>query len=163
MVARCFFGFDAALDTVASESGNKKVSEDIMKKILCVSMLLCMVGCSAQKPVLYPNAHLRSVGQAQAQLDIDACCKQADVYVKSGAGSQIAKDAAVAGTVGGATGAAAGAVWGSAGKGSAAGAAAGVTAAATRGIFKSKEPSPVYKSFVNRCLSEKGYSTIGWQ
>ena len=134
-----------------------------MKKILYVSMLLCMVGCSAQKPVLYPNAHLSKVGHSQAQLDIDACCRQADAYVKSGAGSQIAKDAAVAGTVGGATGAAAGAVWGSAGKGSAAGAAAGVTAAATRGLFKAKEPSPVYKNFVNRCLQEKGYSTIGWQ
>jgi hypothetical protein len=134
-----------------------------MKNFLYMSMLLCMVGCGATKPVLYPNAHLQAVGQAQAQLDINECCKQADAYVKSGAGSQIAKDAAMAGTVGGATGAAAGAVWGSAGKGSAAGAAAGVTAAATRGIFKSKEPSPVYKSFVNRCLSEKGYSTIGWE
>ena len=126
-------------------------------------MLLCLVGCGATKPVLYPNAHLQAVGQAQAQFDIDDCCRQADAYVKSGAGSQIAKDAAVAGTVGGATGAAAGAVWGSVGKGAGAGAAAGVAAATTRGLFKAKEPSPVYKSFVNRCLSEKGYSTIGWQ
>jgi hypothetical protein len=122
-----------------------------------------MVGCGAKKPVLYPNAHLQMVGQAQAQLDIDECCRQADAYVKSGAGSEIAKDAAVAGTVGGATGAAAGAVWGHAGKGAGAGAAAGVAAATTRGLFKAKEPSPVYKSFVNRCLQEKGYSTIDWQ
>jgi hypothetical protein len=128
-----------------------------------MSMLLCVFGCGAKKPVLYPNAHLQMVGQARAQLDIDECCRQADAYVKSGAGSEIAKDAAVAGTVGGATGAAAGAVWGHAGKGAGAGAAAGVAAATTRGLFKAKEPSPVYKSFVNRCLQEKGYSTIGWQ
>ncbi len=134
-----------------------------MKQIVFISIVLCMAGCSAKKPVLYPNAHLSMVGQSQAQFDIDDCCRQADVYVKSGAGSQIAKDAAVAGTVGGATGAAAGAVWGSAGKGAGAGAAAGVVGATTRGLFKSKEPSPVYKSFVNRCLQEKGYSTIGWQ
>ena len=134
-----------------------------MKKILCMSMLLLIVGCGVKKPVLYPNAHLQAVGQTQAERDIDECCRQADAYVKSGAGSQVAQDAAVAGTVGGATGAAAGAVWGHAGKGAAAGAAAGVTAAATRGIFKAKEPNPVYKNFVNRCLSEKGYSTIGWQ
>jgi len=134
-----------------------------MKQIVFISIVLCMVGCSAKKPVLYPNAHLSMVGQAQAQFDIDECGRLADAYVKSGAGSQIAKDAAVAGTVGGATGAAAGAVWGSAGKGAGAGAAAGVAAATTRGLFKSKEPSPVYKSFVNRCLHEKGYTTIGWQ
>lgn len=126
-------------------------------------MLLCLFGCGAKKPVLYPNAHLQMVGQVQAQYDIDECCRLADAYVKSGAGSTIAKDAAVAGTVGGATGAAAGAVWGHAGKGAGAGAAAGVAAATTRGLFKAKEPSPVYKSFVNRCLQEKGYSTIGWQ
>ena len=111
-------------------------------------MLLCMVGCSTQKPILYPNAHLSKVGHTQAQLDIDECCRQADAYVKSGAGSQVAKDPAVAGSVGGATGAAAGAVWGAVGKDAAAGAAAGATAAATSGIFKSKEPSPVYKNFV---------------
>lgn len=134
-----------------------------MKQILFIVMLFCMVGCGVKKPVLYPNVHLQTVGQAQAQFDIDECCRQADAYVKSGAGSKIAKDAAVAGTVGGATGAAAGAVWGHAGKGAGAGAAAGVAAATTRGLFTAKEPSPVYKSFVNRCLQEKGYATIGWQ
>ena len=134
-----------------------------MRLVVCLAIMLCLIGCSAKKPVLYPNAHLQRVGQAQAQRDIDECCRQADQYVKSGAGSKIAKDAAMAGTVGGATGAAAGSVWGSTGKGAAAGAAAGVAAATTRGLFKSKEPSPVYKNFVNRCLAEKGYATIGWQ
>ena len=135
-----------------------------MKQIIFIAILLCMVGCGTKKPVLYPNTHLQMVGQAQSQFDIDDCCRQADVYVKSGAGSQIAKDAAVGGTVGGAAGGAYGAVWGgSTSKRAGAGAAAGAAAATTRGLFKSKEPSPVYKSFVNRCLQEKGYSTIGWQ
>ena len=134
-----------------------------MKLLVFIGIMLCIVGCGTKKPVLYPNTHLQIVGQDQAQFDIDDCCTRADAYVKSGAGSQTAKDAVMAGTVGGATGAAAGAVWGSAGKGAAAGAAAGVTAAVTRGFFRAKEPSPVYKSFVNRCLQEKGYSIIGWQ
>jgi hypothetical protein len=116
-----------------------------------------------KKPALYPNAHLQKVGQAQAQLDIEDCCRRADAYSKYGPGNQIAKDAAKAGTIGAASGAAAGAVWGHAGKGAAAGAAGGVAAGATSGIFRSREPSPVYKNFVNRCLHEKGYATIGWQ
>ena len=134
-----------------------------MRQLIFIGILLCMVGCGTKKPVLYPNTHLQMVGQAQSQLDIDDCCRLADAYVKSGAGSQIAKDAAVAGTVGGATGAAAGAVWGSTSKGAGAGAAAGVAAATTRGLCQSKEPSPVDKSFWKRSLQEKGYSTIGWQ
>ncbi len=135
-----------------------------MKQVIFIGILLCMVGCGTKKPVLYPNTHLSMVGQTQAQFDIDECGRLADAYVKSGAGSQIAKDAAVGGAVGGAAGGAYGAVWGgSTSKRAGAGAAAGAAAAATRGLFKSKEPSPVYKSFVDRCLSEKGYSTIGWQ
>ena len=134
-----------------------------MKRLVYIVIMLCVVGCGTKKPVLYPDTHLQAVGQDQAQFDINDCSAQADAYVKSGAGSQMANDAVVAGTVGGATGAAAGAVWGSAGKGAAAGAAAGVTAAVTRGLFRAKEPSPVYKGFVNRCLQEKGYSIIGWQ
>ena len=126
-----------------------------MKKIVFLSMFfVCLVGCGTKKPVLYPNAHLQSVSPDQAQYDIDECGRMADAYVKSGAGSQVAKDAAAGGAVGGAAGAAYGSVWGgSVSKRAGAGAAAGAAAAATRGIFKSKEPSPVYKNFVNRCLS----------
>lgn len=29
--------------------------------------------------------------------------------------------------------------------------------------LKASKPSPIYKTFVNRCLSEKGYEIIGWQ
>jgi len=29
-------------------------------------------------------------------------------------------------------------------------------------VIKASEPSPLYKSFVNRCLSTKGYEVIGW-
>lgn len=142
---------------------NLTSEERHMKKVLLIAMLLFVVGCSVKRPVLYPNAHLQKVGQAQAQRDIEDCCRWADAYVKSGPGTEIAKDAAKAGTIGAASGAAAGAVWGHAGKGAAAGAAGGAAAGATSGIFRSREPSPVYKNFVNRCLHEKGYATIGWQ
>jgi predicted small lipoprotein YifL len=139
-----------------------------MKKVLLITALLVLAGCGVKKPVLYPNAQLQKVGQAQAQLDIEDCCRRADAYIKSEPGKKIAKDAAKAGTIGAATGAAVGAVYsgaeyGGAGRGAAAGAAGGIVAATTSGIFESKEPSPVYQNFVNRCLHEKGYEPIGWQ
>jgi hypothetical protein len=135
-----------------------------MKKAVMIIICLVMAGCSTKvRPVLYPNAQLSKVGQEQAQLDIAACCAMADAYVKNEKAKEIVKDAAKAGTIGAATGAAAGAVWGHAGKGAAAGAAGGAAAAAVSGMFKVKDPSPVYKNFVDRCLREKGYETIGWE
>ena len=52
---------------------------------------------------------------------------------------------------------------GSVGERMAAGAAAGAATGAVRGGIQSTEQSPIFKNFVNRCLSEKGYSVIGWQ
>ncbi|MBM4311551.1 MAG: cell envelope biogenesis protein OmpA [Deltaproteobacteria bacterium] len=135
-----------------------------MKTIYMLVVCLVVAGCSKSvRPVLYPNAHLNAVGQEQAQRDIAQCGELADAYVKNAPARDAAKDTAVGGTIGAATGAAAGAVWGHAGRGAAAGAAGGVTAGAMRGIFRAKDPSPVYKNFVNRCLREKGYDPIGWQ
>jgi hypothetical protein len=47
--------------------------------------------------------------------------------------------------------------------GGAGGAATGATAGAVHGTAKSAGPSPIYKSFVDRCLRERGYEVIGWQ
>jgi hypothetical protein len=142
--------------------------DNYMKKLLIIAICFLVASCSVKRPVLYPNAQLQKVGQAQAQLDIEDCCRRADAYIKSEPGKKIAKDAAKAGTIGAATGAAVGAVYsgaeyGGAGRGAAAGAAGGVVSTVTSGIFESKEPSPVYQNFVNRCLNEKGYESIGWQ
>ena len=70
-------------------------------------------------------------------------------------------------TIGAAAGAAGGAVVGRAGTGAAVGAAGGGAAGVTRGLIhglkRKQSPSPVYKTFVNRCLREKNYDPIGWQ
>jgi uncharacterized protein YcfJ len=125
------------------------------------------VGCShAQSPVLYPNAKLEQVGKAQAQADISTCRQRADEYVSSGAATakEVGKDTAVGGVGGAAVGAVAGAVsGGGAGRGAAIGAATGATAGAVHGAVKSSGPNPIYKSFVDRCLRDKGYEVIGWQ
>jgi len=125
---------------------------------------LGLVGCGAAKrPVLYPNNHLKTVGTAQGERDIDDCMQMAETYVKKNQDSKVAEGAVKGGAVGAATGAAVGAVTGNFGRGLAAGAAGGAAGGATHGLFKAAEPSPVYKNFVNRCLKEKGYEPMGWQ
>ena len=144
-------------------------------KILSSVMLglqLAAIGCAAQRPVLYPNAELKRAGASAAEKDIDECMRRAEEYVRSEsrAGQALENAGAGAGTgaaVGAAAGAAGGAIVGRAGTGAAVGAAGGGAAGATRAVvhemFRKRDPSPVYKSFVNRCLREKGYDPIGWQ
>ena len=133
-----------------------------MRRFLSWIVLLVVVGCAAQKPVLYPNDHLERVGGAQAKQDIEECCQQADEYVQSNPGKQIVGSTVVGGAAGGAVGAAGGAVLGDLGRGAAVGAATGATAGLIRGLFKASEPSPVYRNFVERCLRDRGYEPIGW-
>ena len=68
----------------------------------------------------------------------------------------------IGGAGGAVVGGAVGAVRGSFGSDLGVGAAAGAAAGLVSGVFKASEPSPLYKSFVNRCLSTKGYEVIGW-
>jgi len=133
-----------------------------MKKILLVIALLSLVGC-ATGPVLYPNTHLRTVGDAQAQKDIAECKALADDYVKSDAGIMAAKDTAVGAAGGAVIGGAAGAVTRNLGRGIGVGAAVGGASGLVQGIIKGSEPTPLYKNFVNKCLQDKGYDIIGWQ
>jgi hypothetical protein len=39
----------------------------------------------------------------------------------------------------------------------------GVTRSVVNELFRKHDPSPVYKSFVDRCLRDKAYDPIGWQ
>jgi hypothetical protein len=132
---------------------------------------LILLSCASQRPILYPNQHLQRVGNNAADRDVNECMQRAEEYVSSGAGKDTLEQAAVGGgtgaAVGAAAGAAGGAVSGRAGTGAAVGAAGGGAAGVTRGIIhgltRKQRPSPVYKSFVNRCLREKNYDPIGWQ
>lgn len=132
---------------------------------------LILLACASQRPVLYPNSHLQQIGRSAADRDINECMQRAEEYVSSGAGKEALEQAAVGGgtgaAIGAAAGAAGGAVLGRAGAGAAVGAAGGGAAGITRGLIhgltRKQSPSPVYKSFVSRCLREKGYDPIGWQ
>ena len=124
---------------------------------------LLLAGCT-KKPVLYPNPQLRSVGTEVAELDVDECMELADsdvgnrnVAAESGTG------AAVGGASGAAVGAAGGAVRGNAGRGASVGAATGATAGRLRGLFRARDPDPVFAQYVTICLQERGYRMIGWR
>jgi outer membrane lipoprotein SlyB len=120
-------------------------------------------GCASKRPVLYPNEHLQHVGDATAQQDIDDCLRRAEQYAHSSQAADTAKDTAVGAGAGAAIGAVGGAVSGNAGQGAAVGAATGGTAGLLKGIFSSNEPTGLQKGFVERCLRDKGYETIGWE
>ncbi len=133
-----------------------------MKKKLFLILMLFLTGC-AGGPVLYPNAYLQKVGEAQAQKDVAACEVLADRYVKSDAGLAAAKSTAIGGAGGAVIGGAAGAVTGNLGRGLGVGAATGAAAGLVHGIIQASEPSPIFKNFMIRCLQERGYEVIGWE
>jgi len=125
---------------------------------------MVLVGCADKRPVLYPNAHLKQVGEEAARRDVDECIRYAQESGAEGSkGTEIAKNTAGGAAMGGAVGAATGAVLGSLGRGTAAGAAGGAAGGLVKGIFDSDDPDPVFKNFVDRCLREKGYESIGWK
>lgn len=125
-----------------------------------------LLGCAAQRPVLYLNDHLERVGQAQAEADIAECVQLArEAGLEAGKGEKVAKDTARAAAVGGATGAVVGAISKSesAGTGAAAGAAGAGVATLLTGLFRSQDLDPVTKRYVDTCLRERGYKVIGWK
>ena len=130
-----------------------------------ILMAFCflIVGCAGPKPILYPNSHLNSVGQQQAEQDIEECKQISEQYAStSNAGKQIATSTAMGAGVGAAGGAVAGAMRGSASSSSLIGAAAGATAGLIRGLMRGSPPNNAYRNFVNQCLSERGYQSVGW-
>ena len=138
-------------------------------KIVILTAVLALAGCaSASRPVLYPNDHLRSVGQSQADADLAECRQLAETAGASGGagqGERAARGAGVGGAIGGATGAVGGAILGRPGTGAAVGAATGATAGLLRSVFSGGggQPSPAYRNFVDRCLRERGYEPVGWE
>lgn len=130
-----------------------------------LALVLMIVGCATQRPVLYPNAKLKRVGNEVAQRDVDDCMQLAEQYgVSPGRGDKAARGAGAGAAIGGATGAVAGAISGRNVIDSAArGAAIGGTAGAVGGATRSDRPSEPYRGFVQRCLREGGYDVIGWQ
>lgn len=124
--------------------------------------VLLLAGCANQKPVLYAQGGSPAGGD-QA---ISACMDQAraaGLDYSKGHG-QTARKTVERGAVGGAGGAVGGAIYGDAARGAAAGAAGSVAAGLVSDMFhRDSSPAPAYRSYVDRCLRDRGYRPVGWQ
>jgi outer membrane lipoprotein SlyB len=138
---------------------NQQINFTVMLIVFC----FLLIGCAGPKPILYPNTHFKSVGQEQADKDIAECKAFAEQYAStSEGGKRMVKSTAMGAGVGAASGAVGGAIRGSASQGSLVGAAAGATIGLIRGLFTLNEPNHTYMTLVNRCLSDRGYESVGW-
>ena len=125
-------------------------------------------GSPSARPVLYPNATLNRVGEVQGRAEADACMSRAvsagltpeqrsnEVGRRAGEGAAAVGVASAVGAL--ITGRGTEGVF----RAGAAGAAVGGSAGAVSGAFHSDRPNTTYRSFVQRCLSEKGFDVIGW-
>ncbi len=121
----------------------------------------------AAKPVLYPNAAFNRVGEAQAQNEVAACQSRASAAgLRSQQDNQMAQRAGEGAAVAGVASAVGALVFGRGAEGllraGAGGAAIGGAAGATQAAVRGGRPNTGYRSFVQRCLGEKGFDVIGW-
>lgn len=137
----------------------------IIRWTLVAGSLVLLTACGPKKPVFYPNAHLQSVGQHQAQADAEQCMADAEAYgAGNEAGKKVGGRTAKGAAIGAATSAVVSAVLGgNVGRAVGAGAAGGATAGAVGGAVDASDPDQLYKNYVERCLQEKGYDVIGWK
>jgi hypothetical protein len=135
-----------------------------LQYVILTILVVALLSCAQQRPVLYPNAHLKYVGKSVSERDIDACIQLAvDYGAKENSEAKVAKDTGKGAAVGAAGGAAVGAVTGNLGHGAAVGAAGGGAVAMTRSAINSGKPDPLFKKFVEQCLRDKGYQPVGWR
>lgn len=138
-----------------------------MKRVsMLIAMGMMVIGCSASKPVLYPNQHYQLVGAEAAESDIKECRELAEAAGASptqGRTAQVGTSTVAGGAIGAAAGAVGGAVIGNPGRGAKVGAASGGTAGFLRGLFRKSRPSAAYTRIVDRCLQKRGYEPMGWE
>lgn len=126
-----------------------------MKYIL---LIFLVVSC-ASRPQLYPNDKLKSVGKEASKKDVDQCIADADAYLESSKGKQVAKGAGAGAAIGAAMGAVGGMFTGNLGRGLVRGGAIGAAGGGAAGAIS---PDQLKRRYVNQCLADKGYKVIGW-
>ncbi len=119
------------------------------------------------RPVLYPNATLTRVGEAQGRAQVDACMAQAETAgltpdEKNNAVGRGAAQGAVTAGVMGAVGAlvSGGGIEGMVRSGAGGAAIGGAVGGAANSM--NERASATFRTYVHRCLSDKGFEVIGW-
>ncbi len=143
-------------------------------RILILSTLVALLaGCATTqappaRPQLYPNAAYDRIGASAANAEVDACLAkaQASGLTPMAQSHAAAQGAASGGVMGGVAGVVGGLVTGhgleNSLKQGVASAAVGGAVGAAGGAMRPNQPNPLYRNFVQRCISEKGLESIGW-
>ena len=118
-----------------------------------------------QRPILYPNAHYEIMGPEAVAMDVEDCWNLArQAGARENNAEQLSEDAAGDAAALAVAGAAAAAALGrDPHRAAVAGAAAGGAASWAAGMIQQKNPPPVFRGIVERCLFEKGYEVAGWE
>ena len=142
--------------------------------VLGIALFAALAGCAttgpgspSAKPVLYPNATLTRVGEAQAKAEVAGCQARAGQagLTPDQNNNQVARRAGEGAATAGVASAVAALITGRSSdilRAGATGAAIGGSAGAVSGAFNNDKVNPVYRQFVQRCLQEKGFDVIGW-
>ena len=135
-----------------------------MKIPLLVIFSLLLSACASNQPVIYsgPNGGERSVSDA-AVAECGRMAEAAGAKPYGGQIGEVAKDTARGAATGAAAGAIGGAIAGNVAQGAGIGAATGAAVNLVQKLFVPAAPNPAYRSYVERCLADKGYQTVGWQ
>jgi len=140
------------------------ISRFKLPALILLAALSAAACASSKRPVLYPNSHLQTVGQAQAQRDIDYCMQfAASSGVSRHKDGEIAKKTVTGSAMGAAGAGTAALVLGRDADHILAGAAGGAAAGMVKGGIDSTDMNPTFQRFVGRCLRERGYEVIGWE
>ena len=135
-----------------------------MGKKLLLTLGLFIAGCANNQPVIYagPTGGDRSASDAAAA----ECGRLADAAGASRYGGhvgEVAKGSVRGAATGAAAGAIGGAIAGNIGQGAGIGAATGAAVHLVQRLFLPEAPNPAYRAYVERCLADKGFQTVGWK
>lgn len=135
-----------------------------MNKHLLLTLSLVLGGRASNQPVIYagPNGGDRGVSDA-AVAECGRLAEAAGAKPYGGQAGEVAKDTARGAATGAAAGAIGGAIAGNVGQGAGIGAATGAAVNLVQKLFVPAAPNPAYRAYVERCLADKGYQTVGWQ
>jgi uncharacterized protein YcfJ len=125
--------------------------------------LLLAAACAHQRPVVYPDDHVKSVGDHAVQNDVNVCTDAAKVYLKANPAKKVAGHAVRGGVFGAIMGVVFGAFTGDYGRAISEGAAVGAAGGAVGGAWEAGSPDQIQRAYTQRCLADKGYTVIGWK
>lgn len=130
---------------------------------LSLAALILVAACAHPRPVLYPDEHLKTVGESAAQEEVARCLADAKVYLKANPAKRIGRRMGAGAIFGAVMGSVFGAFTGNFGRAISEGAAVGAAGGALHGAYEAGSPDEIQRAFTQRCLAEKGYSVIGWK